>query len=366
MIGAPSSWCSSTRRVSAGKGRGFTLIELLVVMAIIALLIALLMPAVQRAREAARRTSCLNNLRQLALAAHNYANSHRSFPSGWIDNPEGYHVEVFFNEPIRMGLNYVDRDGNLFDPNWPYEEDEVPNPPLPPPQELLLIDRWVVAAPWNWMAFILPEIEESTTNVDFNRLKEDDNNQEAIRVPIELFVCPSSSLSDTRPDRHGYSTYRGNMGVDGEDGMLYQNSSVDFKDIPDGTSNTLFIGDSKFGLWGDGFSCCARFRPDLLVNFDAYWLGTLPEDDMDDEEEEDDEDEDGDDGDGDGDDGDGDDEDLEDELILQFFSFGGWHDGTVQFAMADGSARPISTNIDTVILRALATRNGAERIPEDF
>ena len=60
--------------------RAFTLIELLVVIAIIAILIALLLPAVQQAREAARRTQCKNNLKQLALAAHNYADTHSCFP----------------------------------------------------------------------------------------------------------------------------------------------------------------------------------------------------------------------------------------------------------------------------------------------
>src|SRR5690606_35628741 len=67
--------------------RGFTLIELLVVIAIIAVLIALLLPAVQQAREAARRTQCKNNLKQLALALHNYENTHRVFPPGSIGYP---------------------------------------------------------------------------------------------------------------------------------------------------------------------------------------------------------------------------------------------------------------------------------------
>ncbi|MBA3312181.1 MAG: DUF1559 domain-containing protein [Planctomycetaceae bacterium] len=62
------------------RQRGFTLIELLVVIAIIAVLIALLLPAVQQAREAARRSSCQNNLKQLGLAMHNYHDVHLGFP----------------------------------------------------------------------------------------------------------------------------------------------------------------------------------------------------------------------------------------------------------------------------------------------
>jgi prepilin-type N-terminal cleavage/methylation domain-containing protein len=69
--------------------RGFTLVELLVVIAIIGILVGLLLPAVQAAREAARRMQCSNNLKQLALSAHNYESSHRVFPTGYIRTSGG-------------------------------------------------------------------------------------------------------------------------------------------------------------------------------------------------------------------------------------------------------------------------------------
>src|SRR5262245_5316898 len=81
--------CSCRQIRSNDPRTGFTLIELLVVMAIIAVLAALLLPAVQSAREAARRSQCLNNIRQIGLAAQNYLSSNRSYPSGWICSTPG-------------------------------------------------------------------------------------------------------------------------------------------------------------------------------------------------------------------------------------------------------------------------------------
>jgi prepilin-type N-terminal cleavage/methylation domain-containing protein/prepilin-type processing-associated H-X9-DG protein len=219
----------------SGRKRGFTLIELLVVIAIIAILIALLLPAVQQAREAARRSTCKNSLKQIGLALHNYNETHNVFPPGYISvDPEN-------TSTTEQGL-------------------------------------------YSWGAFILPFVDQAPLyqklNVGDVRLQTNLANattRAVLQTPLSVFSCPSD-VGAALNDWNNTSGYDRRVTSDGTDrlaiaksnyvmvsgsgnsttpavtsatygphnGIGAQNSSTRIRDITDGTSQTLAVGERAF------------------------------------------------------------------------------------------------------------------------
>lgn len=174
---------------------GFTLVELLVVIAIIGILVALLLPAVQAAREAARRSQCLNNMKQIGLALHNYHDTYRVFPFGQGGTGNRYSA----------------------------------------------------------LALMLPFMEQGNlhSRIDFNLVPTAPANDFARLTELPLFRCPSD-LRNPQPQTGGATNYMANKGagivwqnatgpnagLPNPDGVLYYQSNTRMADIIDGTSNT--------------------------------------------------------------------------------------------------------------------------------
>lgn len=220
---------------------GFTLIELLVVIAIIAILIALLLPAVQQAREAARRSTCKNNLKQLGLALHNYHETHRVFPPGMMNSIA----------------------------NWPEDS------------------SLGASARGGWFALVLPFIDQAplyntwaaeqsagTANLFFSLRT----------TPVAAFMCPS----DPETGKITTNGFAGNYLLSGggfawglsgtitdvngkkPSGMFYTRSKVRMRDVTDGTSSTIMA--SEINLVNDtdgnvGSGCGARDMRGLYWNY---------------------------------------------------------------------------------------------------
>ncbi len=340
---------------------GFTLIELLVVIAIIAVLIALLLPAVQQAREAARRTQCLNNLHNLVLAMHNYDGSHRVFPPGVV-------------------LPGLDCESAL--PTDPFPEPFIVpvKVPLTTPPSAVVVSSWEFSNTWGWQAMILPQIDAQTVQIGFppqGKFIQDcasqapSTNLNYLSTQLATFVCPSASLPTQRPTVQStprvspaYGTYRGNAGrgavvtdpissqqyITANDGILYGNSSVSFRDVTDGTTTTIMLGDSFYGFWADANSCCVaaadanvRGQVGEMVIGDAFtggvWLASLS--------------------------GGGSALTPPGPANNGFrFSFGSQHGDIICFAMVDASTKSISKNIDRNTFLALTSRNARENISD--
>ncbi|MCU0962067.1 MAG: DUF1559 domain-containing protein [Pirellulaceae bacterium] len=215
---------------------GFTLVELLVVIAIIGVLVGLLLPAVQAAREAGRRIQCVNNLKQLGLATHNYHDTHRTLPSGFIrtSNAQGWGWGALVLPFIEQGALHVRLQvtrGNL---------DSVIN--WPPPD---LADSMQASLP----AFHCP----SDTGFGGNRIlppaPSGRNDIAGIQPGMSNYKGVAGVLSPQhRPGNSPPTVSRDSRGV------FFGNSRTRIAYITDGTSNTLAIGEAdtlirRSGAW---------------------------------------------------------------------------------------------------------------------
>lgn len=251
------------------KKFGFTLVELLVVIAIIGVLIALLLPAIQAVREAARRMQCVNNLKQLGLAIHNYEGSYRKLPPGYASNST-----------------------------------------VTPPPASRDPATWDAPPGWGWGSYLLPHLEQAAISDQTDREQPlwDPQFQQAINTTVETFLCPSSSgprepffVTDPSGNplsiqgrqievgrshyvaSHGQESCWGECGanptalvftniytsetevinVNGDvsqvaDGPFYRNSAIEFREVSDGLSNTIFLGEHASTL------------------SDKTWVGVVP------------------------------------------------------------------------------------------
>jgi len=216
---------SKTRRRNARAA--FTLVELLVVITIIGILIALLLPAVQAAREAARRMSCTNNLRQMGIGLHNYHAALDCFPPGGIE----------------VGPAYP--QGRMF----------------------------------AWCVFLLPYIEQQPLyeQIRLDKRYDAPENAAAAGTVLKVFLCPSASGGSRRlVQGRGATDYGGIYGerISGPNsppkGTMLYDRAISIAEIRDGTSNTLIV--SEDAEWKDG-----QWISALNVFDQAYAINKAPD-----------------------------------------------------------------------------------------
>jgi prepilin-type N-terminal cleavage/methylation domain-containing protein len=300
---------------------GFTLVELLVVIAIIGVLVALLLPAVQAAREAARRSSCQNNLKQWGLALHNYHDTNLAFPYGGTDGANGKN-EFSWNARV-----------------------------LPFMEQQPLYDQF---------NFSVNHLDDSVKN------SLGQTNRSLGTVKVGALLCPSSAVTKSpRPEEQSsltngaepYTThYYGLMGPKGinpltqqaypanavnpsgyggfmGDGILLHNEATNMSAVTDGLSNTFLVGEiswnkaNSYRIWtrGGGYTQPTSSSSKNVVNsLNSTPYGSL--------------------------------------ATFNDVSFGSQHPGGALFAMGDGSVRFVSENIDMALYRATASRSGGETL----
>jgi prepilin-type N-terminal cleavage/methylation domain-containing protein/prepilin-type processing-associated H-X9-DG protein len=313
--------------------RAFTLIELLVVIAIIAVLLGLLLPAVQKAREAASRAHCQNNLKQIGIALHLYADTHESLPPGYVYQPPS-------SAPPP--------------PVSPQRFDRVP--PRPPGGQA---DPNVPG--WSWAALILDGIEQGNLaqQINYSLPVEAVGNLAARTTPLSLYTCPSDNntgvftvqtelnASLAAAATNSYAACFGYGGLpntqpDNGNGVFSRNSHTRLNDISDGTSSTLMIGERSAsmaqGTWAGVmtggtirttpgapvYSSLVELAPVMVMA--RVWNKPL------------------------------------NSPYSEPYDFFSPHGQVVHFLFADGSVHALGSGIDVTVLQDLATSAGGETI----
>lgn len=337
---------------SIGKAVGFTLVELLVVIAIIGILVGMLLPGVQQVREAARRASCMNNVRQLALVCHNFESANRKFPAGCILGQgaawSAYLLDQIEQTPLADQVILADSStaptgtGNAS--NWTNPPNETvcatfipifrcPSDPVP---------QHIDSGPGPSMAERVPSsylgCASGTTN---------DHN--------DMYYKAGKSSSDVRDARSGMLVPTQNASYFG---VYRLRSRIGFQDCRDGTSNTLLVGESIFDT--SDFEGSSRgidhwyigsYQVDYNIEMSEFLGSTVNELNLYHR--------------------------YSDEKLLTLsasarttlfakmaFGFASWHAGDgVTFSLADGSTKFINANIDPAVYQYLGNRADGQTIP---
>lgn len=313
---------------ASSRRPGFTLIELLVVIAIIAILIALLLPAVQQAREAARRTQCKNNVKQLGLALHNYSDTYNMFPPNISDG--NYSTTSKSRSWMAAILPYIDQAPlfNTIDFSSPLAT--VTTNPLPTPYSANTIVAMTVIP-----AFLCASDSTNGNGKLNNRANLTANDY--FGVNDYKAVAGSNWAWGNFPYTHPTGRNSGsNNGLDLGNGWncrtaTSNNNCTRIRDLTDGTSNVLMVGEAVAGRcqhtswwWFNHTTATCAVPLNYYVKNTAITIGDWPNN----------------------------------------YSFASMHTGGAHFLLGDGTVRFLSENIDLQTYRNLATINGNETVGE--